>query len=184
VRAGECAAPFLPGSNLRGEYYANPRYADYPAILVTWYNADRYCRWRGDRLPTEAEWEKAARWNPTTSASRIYPWGDDPPSATLLNYARSINDTTEVGRYPQGRSAVGAYDMAGNVWEWVNDWYDPNYYSYSPARNPNGPASGAEKGYRGGSYREGPTLVRTTYRGHANPTLDWIALGFRCASSQ
>lgn len=187
VDAGACPAPdpSLPGSNTRRSYYPNPDYANYPVIMVSWGDADAYCRWANKRLPTEAEWEKAAGWDPNTEAMYDYPWGNSAPTPDLLNYGESgFADTTEVGSYPEGRSPTGAYDMAGNVWEWVNDWYSSDYYARSPERNPTGPASGTDKIYRGGSWRESnPAMVRVTFRGHTEPENFWVALGFRCAKS-
>src|SRR5574341_492923 len=103
-------------------------YADHPVTVVTWYGADAYCKARGGRLPSEAEWEKAARFNPETGSVRPYPWGDQRPDPTLANFGLNVTEqTTPVGHYEAGRSALGLYDMAGNVFEWIGDWFTPNY---------------------------------------------------------
>jgi formylglycine-generating enzyme required for sulfatase activity len=172
--ANACPAPVTINHPV-AKQYGNSRFDDYPVVMVTWQSALAYCQWAGGRLPTEAEWEKAAR----GSDGRLFPWGNDSSAAGFANFSSS--GPVQVGQYPAGSSPYGVYDMAGNVLEWVNDFFEPLYYEYSPLENPIGPASGSRKVIRGGAFNH--TTVdglRTVARASLKPTDTNISVGFRC----
>lgn len=185
VRAGACF-PVQTLPNGPTSHHNDPAYADYPVVGVDWNMAREYCRWAGGRLPTEAEWELAAR----GAEGFQYPWGNEPtPACNLLNMFGCLvpPDTQRVGSYPDGVSPFGLFDMAGNVWEWVNDWYSADYYGASPASTPFGPSAPANpdqpyKVVRGGSWNSYPENVRATARTFANAYLPYDDLGFRCVA--
>jgi eukaryotic-like serine/threonine-protein kinase len=181
VEAGICDPPKQSNSFTRTAYYDNPEFDDHPVIYVDWNMAKTYCEWRGARLPTEAEWEKAAR----GTDGRTYPWGND-IGCDKVNYKSNCvgGDTTKIGSYIDGVSPYGMYDMAGNVWEWVNDWYDGSYYSTSPASNPQGPTLGQYRVLRGGTWYINDYYVRSASRFRSVPTSTYYDIGFRCALSQ
>jgi sulfatase modifying factor 1 len=154
--------------------------ADRPVINVDWADADAYCKWAGRRLPREAEWEKAAKGNNDWR----FPWGNVEPTDKHLNFNQKwIGEKTlmPVGSYESGKSPYGVYDMAGNVWEWVNDWYDAKYYEKSPDKNPPGPASGEKRVIRGAGWQNETPTVRIFTRVDSDPTIRNESTGFRCA---
>jgi formylglycine-generating enzyme required for sulfatase activity len=161
-----------------GRYQVERYYEEHPVIEVTWYGAQAYCEWAGARLPTEAEWEKAARGDD----GRPFPWGAKAADCNRAQYADCEGETIPVGSRPAGASPYGALDMAGNVWEWVADWYDPTHYNISSAQNPTGPDSGLRKVFRGGSWGYPAAFIRTTDRARNRPTYAGFNIGFRCAS--
>jgi serine/threonine protein kinase/formylglycine-generating enzyme required for sulfatase activity len=187
--AGACPAPGESSSGSREAYYGNPAYDNFPVIHVSWHNANTFCAWRDARLPTEAEWEKAAR----GVDGRTYPWGDGAITGELANSRDSnpegespedgwFEDTSPVGYYPLGASPYGALDMAGNVSEWVADWYDSDYYgSPDASENPVGPRTGRYHVVRGGSWDHGAVTLRVAYRGSNDPGYQDDKVGFRCA---
>lgn len=181
VEAGACNPPVNTSSADRESYFGNPEFDDYPVIEMRWEDANAYCTWAGRSLPTEAQWEKAAR----GTDGRLFPWGNDNPNETLLNYNQNIGDTTKGGVYEGDKSPYGVYDMAGNVMEWTNDRYSQIYYSKSPAENPTGPASGETYILRGGTlYSSRYVFVRVTDRSQGlAPQWYYKYIGFRCATA-
>jgi formylglycine-generating enzyme required for sulfatase activity len=138
--------------------------------------AQTYCEWRDARLPTEAEWEKAAR----GGTNVIYPWGDT-FDCNLANYGNCLGDTTGATIYDLGQSRYGVYNMAGNVWEWVSDWYADDYYRPALQEDPQGPDMGTEKVLRGGSWKDDYQEMRSVNREGERPTYSSNTIGFRCA---
>lgn len=163
VSAGACALPQELKSQRRPEYFLNPEFKDYPVVYVTWGQAKTYCEWAGRRLPTEAEWERAGRGDDF----RTFPWGEDKANGLLANFNMLVGDTSRVGTYPAGASPFGVLDMAGNVAEWVNDFYS---FDYSNALentvNPTGPLTSASlnRVVRGGSLGDAEINIRVAKR--------------------
>jgi serine/threonine-protein kinase len=196
VQAGACTLPNELKSATRPSYFANAEFNDYPVVYVSYESAKSYCSWAGRRLPTEAEWEFAAR---GSADFRRYPWGDQSPTNNLANYDYAVRDTTRVGSYPNGASPFGILDMSGNVWEWVADFYNPIYYQGGAEQNPTGPSSagvnGLRRGIRGGSWQDSFKDVRLSNRGFAiapdltsdSKSSEYLgdvkdSIGFRCVS--
>jgi formylglycine-generating enzyme required for sulfatase activity len=194
LKAGACQPPQQLKSETRDSYFNNPDFNDYPVVYVTWNDAATYCKWAGRRLPTEAEWERSARGDSVNT----YPWGDQRPDATLANFNYLLGDTARVGSYPAGASVYGVMDLAGNVAEWVNDFYDGGFYGNGPATNPTGPVARSaffNRVVRGGTFADAARDIRDSKRsqvlgsnlqadpGSAAYLGDFSPrIGFRCAS--
>ncbi len=166
--------------------------ASHPVMHVSWSDANAYCRWARKRLPSEAEWEKAAR----GEDGRIFPWGNQPAGLSRSNFGRTglsgpVRDRPErlllyppiisVDKYENAVSPYGLFQMSGNVAEWVADWYDPKYYATAPDKNPKGPENGTQRSFRGGGWIDSTPSVRVAQRNGADPTTKMNWIGFRCA---
>jgi formylglycine-generating enzyme required for sulfatase activity len=156
--------------------WAHVNGADQPACGVSFYEAEAYARWARKRLPTEAEWEKAAR----GTDGRIYPWGDAWEEGRCSFRGGPRRAAPPVGQYPLGVSPYGVLDMAGGVWEWCSDWYGPGYYELAPEADPPGPESSELKIARGGAWNAMPLQNRTANRNAWRPVARFSNLGFRC----
>ncbi|MBE9210935.1 ergothioneine biosynthesis protein EgtB [Nostoc sp. LEGE 06077] len=167
-------------------YWQSDRsYDNHPVCGVSWYEAEAYSRFVGKRLPTEAEWEKAASWDAQTKRRRTYPWGEEIPTSEYCNCDRLISQTTPVDTYPAGKSAYGLFDTLGNVWEWTDSWFAPYqgfqsypYVGYSQVYFDN-----QHRVLKGGSWATRPWVVRSSFRNWYHPCVRQVFAGFRCATS-
>jgi formylglycine-generating enzyme required for sulfatase activity len=195
MQSGSCTPPqSLKSSDRRPDYFTNPGFKDYPVVYVTWGQAKTYCEWAGRRLPTEAEWERAARGDDW----RTFPWGEDKADGLRANFNMQLGDTSRVGTYPLGASPFGILDMAGNVAEWTNDFYSGTYYATlgDDAVNPAGPESSAslKRVVRGGTLGDAEINIRAAKRSAVvGSNLDVVPsipgdfsqrIGFRCAQNE
>lgn len=181
VAAGKCGEPSATWSNCN--WKASGR-EQHPVNCVDWSQAKAFCAWAGKRLPWEAEWERAAR----GSDGRVYPWGNESATCERAVMSEGIGGCGEYGTWPvksklPGASPYGAHDMAGNVWEWVADWYGSSTYESSPSSDPRGPGSGSYRVVRGGGFGDGASTLRASNRGGYGPSVGDGTLGFRCSRS-
>jgi formylglycine-generating enzyme required for sulfatase activity/serine/threonine protein kinase len=194
VEQGGCRPPSIANPTYHSAYYGSAAFENYPVVYVTWQQANNFCQWRQARLPSEAEWERAASFDPVQMQKYRYPWGDTfdgsvtnfcdrncPRDDRNVTFNDGHKDTAPVASFADGRTPLGLFDMAGNVMEWVSDWYDRRYYESGTATNPLGPLDGQVKVIRGGSYLSSEKEVTTTRRLRYDPAGALGTLGFRCA---
>ncbi|HEY9152470.1 MAG TPA: formylglycine-generating enzyme family protein [Anaerolineales bacterium] len=177
VASGNCSAPV---QEVGAAPLTAAAFGDYPVVGITWDAANKYCQWIGGQLPSEAQWEKAAR----GQSGNKYPWGNNSPKCSLANFLTCGGHTSTVNSYPDGKSSYGLLDMEGNVYEWVNDYYDPNYYSTAPSSNPTGPSTGDHRVIRGSSFETDVSQLLSAIRHPSLPDYHNYDLGFRCVVTQ
>ena len=177
VKVGSCTAP---AQEIGAPVYTNPKFSSYPVVGVDWNQASAYCTWIQGRLPTEAEWEKAAR----GIEGNLYTWGNDDPACDVGNLTGCLGHTSAVTDHPDGKSPYGLYDTAGNVFEWVNDWYDEKYYETAPAQNPTGPEAGQYHVIRGSSFDSDLDQILIGNRHYGGIAWHDYQTGFRCTVPQ
>jgi formylglycine-generating enzyme required for sulfatase activity len=176
VDAGVCKYSV---SHITNPHFLDPVYVNHPVVYINWKGAQTFCNWIGGRLPTEAEWEKAAR----GPDGEQYPWNSKVDGLIFTNSDNLVGDTTPVNAFPASVSYYGVLDMNGNVREWVYDWYDPNYYQYSPYNNPQGPEKTGLKVLKGASYLDPLRYTRAANRLAHKSNSPGAVRGFRCAIS-
>ncbi len=176
VSLGKCSPP----DKTDDPKFANASAANDPVVGVTWQQASDYCGFAHGRLPTEAEWEKAASWDSANNLQLLYPWGNANPTCNLLNIKFCTSRVSSVVQYGQGRSFYGAYNMEGNVFEWVGDWYGAKYYASSPAQDPQGPETGHDRVIRSSAFDSDAAYTSPARRFSAAPGAHRNNLGFRC----
>jgi formylglycine-generating enzyme required for sulfatase activity len=175
--AGKCNG--LVSTTKYYSIFMNQSYTNHPVVYVTWFDAEKYCAWVGGSLPTEAQWEKAAR----GTDGRLYPWGNAFPDSKLANYDGILGMTSMVGSFPKGASPYGVMDMAGNVRQWIKDWYSDNYLRDAPDSNPTGPDTGTAHTLKGGSWNDPEIYLRSASRLSHVPDSPGETRGFRCVRS-
>jgi formylglycine-generating enzyme required for sulfatase activity len=180
VTAGVCSEPASTSSSTRAAYYGAAEFAAYPVLNVSWLQAKQFCLWAGKRLPSEAEWERAARGD--APDERTYPWGEATATCSLAAYGSCDADTDEAGAHPAGRAPFGHLDLAGNVYEWVEDWYD-SLYDETALDDPLGPVNGTTRVARGGGWNSDAVYIRVANRSYREPLEVEDNRGFRCARS-
>jgi formylglycine-generating enzyme required for sulfatase activity len=183
-----CEPPTVAAGLSNPHYVNDPAFDNYPVINVSWDQAAAYCNWRGERLPTEAEWEMAAGWNSSAGAKSLWPWGNGADQALANVGVNSAELPAAVGAHADDVSSSGLFDMGGNVREWVHDWYKVNYYDSAENTNPRGPTNrrgaGTGRVVRGGSFADAIEYARTANRGYDDPAYNRPMIGFRCAQDQ
>jgi formylglycine-generating enzyme required for sulfatase activity len=188
VLAGVCNAPTRDSSQSEAHYLNDPAFDNHPVINVTWADANTYCAWRGQRLPTEAEWEVAAGWDIARQAKLQWPWGNKVGGVKVNVGPTASTDTTVVDSFTADVSPLGVLDMGGNVSEWVFDWYKADYYSVADETNPLGPThrrgEGSGRVVRGGSFATPLEEARAANRQHREEGYGYPTVGFRCAGDE